>query len=443
MADGQLEVTTLAPDGSPRVLQRRPGAPPRLPTAPPDEIVDEAGYPCVVYADSREPTWGTLLVLCKEAQSPFFDRWARAFVARGLEVRRYRVEQMWQMPQTQTGAHIRVEDTVGYSVFRWGVHLGEAVTQARGCHDATRQIIRAAERKPVAACMWGHSEHWQRAPARACQEFGVATLHFEGAMFPRLSHLQHGRALDPGHAIVNRGGQYYEDASDIDAVWRAVRHEPLTDARELWLDTYLGAWCNARASKYGQAEAEAQIGAEDGRRVLFVPLQIDRDASLYHATAMVKTSRDLVEAVNAATSAVDWAVVVKPHPHDSVGHAHVSSEVTREGSVRVVHDANIHDCLRAADAVCGINSTVLLEACCYDRPAVCLGSSCFTGKGFTYDVRRKRALEKTLWAESPLAFTDEMHERFRRFLYMMFWEGNGGNGFFVDIDNFDAGRLVG
>jgi len=116
---------------------------------------------------------------------------------------------------------------------------------------------------------------------------------------------------------------------------------------------------------------------------------------------------------------------------------------TRHEHVRVLADVSIHDLLKGCDAVCGINSTVLLEALCCNKPAITLGSSCFTGKGFTVDVQEARTLGEVLRpGAGPRRVTEEQQRLFRRFLPMMLWEGNGGNGFFLDIDNFDAARLI-
>lgn len=444
-----LTVQKQAPDGALETLKQErveAGAP--RPTPQAGKGTDAAGYAFTIQ-EALHP-WGVVYVFCRTAQVGFFQNWGKAFARQGLEVRQYIVDGMYSEVQIAANALPPIPDEV--TAFSFARNAGKEPSireapelieqQARTLYEATRRVLAAATPKPLAACVWGHSEHWQRAPALACRDAGVSTLHAEGAMFPRPSHFEHGRPLDGGHAIINRGGQYYEDCTDIDTLWAAVKDEPLTPAQEARIDTYIESWRALKASKYGQP-GTPQFDAE-GRRVLFVPLQIDRDASLFYAREKVlSTGIELLGFVAECAAPAQWQIVAKVHPHDQPTGALRSCDA-RYGHLKVLADGNIHDLIGTADAVCGINSTVLLEACCYDKPAICLGSSCYTQKGFTYDVRSREKLTKLLrWDESPLEVGARQRESFRRFLHMMMWEGNGGNGFFVDIDSFDAARLVG
>lgn len=438
-----IEVTREDERGQQEVLKRV-----ELPATPVVDVgnaTDEAGYAFTLYEPPGGNGWGTVLMVCKGSQGPGFEAWGKAMAAQGLSVRRYLIEAAAAQlaPSAESEAAVG-DDVIDFTLFRYKGHdAAQVMQQARGAYSVVSKVLKAIWRKPLAVCVWGHSEHWYRAIAKAAHDAGVPTLHWEGAMFPRLSNLEHGRACDPGHAVVNCGGQYYEGAEDIEALWGELCDQPLSDAQQARVDQYIAAWCSAKASKYGQPPEKQDVDTE-GKRVLFVPLQIDGDASLYYTTGVVSTGVGLLDMLAECAPANLWTIIAKRHPHDNTSEAALNSREARHGHLHVLHEGNIHDCIQAADCVCGINSTVLLESMCYDKPVITLADSCFTGKGFTSDVRDERALARALrFDRKPLVVTEDMRGRFRRFLHMLMWEGNGGNGFLVDIDTFDAARLLG
>ncbi|MGD8238890.1 MAG: hypothetical protein PVH68_10075 [Armatimonadota bacterium] len=441
-----LEVFGWDEQGEPRLLRQTKAVAQRPPGqgVAASRGVDARGYAYTLHETAHACPWGTALILCRRAQQGFWNRWSEALATHGLETHGYIAEELLTDTRAPSGRWPTLpQDVVQFAAFRCGIPTAEAMRQARALYAATLRIIGALDERPLAAFMWGHSEHWDRAPALACRAARIPTLHAEGAMFPRLSRLEHGRQLDGGHAIINRGGQYYEDFSDIDRLWDSVGGEPLTPVQAARIEAYMAAWRTAKASKYGQPTEPPSVGST-GKRVLFVPLQIDRDASLFYATdKVVGKAVDLVELAASSASPIQWQIVAKRHPHDASTDAPLRALEARHEHLTVTDDANIHDLLAMADCVCGINSTVLMEALCYGKPVIALGSSCFSGRGFTFDIRDRASLRRALGPGARrLHMTDQRRRRFRRFLHMMMWEGNGGNGFFVDIDNFDAARLV-
>ncbi|MFQ5811309.1 MAG: hypothetical protein ACE5JM_16955, partial [Armatimonadota bacterium] len=441
-----LEVFGWDEQGEPRLL-RQTEAVAQRPAGPVVAVsrgVDACGYVYTRHEATHACPWGTGLVLCKRAQEGFWNKWSEGLAGQGLETRGYIVEELLATARASSGPSPTLpEDVVQFSAFRHGTERAEVMQQARALFAATLRILEALDERPLAAFMWGHSEHWHRAPALACRAAGIPTFHAEGAMFPRLNRLEHGRQLDGGHAIINRGGQYYESFSDIDRLWDNVGDEPLTPVQAARIEAYIAAWRRAKASKYGQPTGPPPTNSTR-KRVLFVPLQTDRDASLFYAREkVVSTATDLTKLVAECAAPERWQIIAKRHPHDASTDAPLRTLEARHEHLTIVDDANIHDLIALADAVCAINSTVLMEALCYDKPAVTLGSSCFTGKGFTFDIRDAASLRRALEPGAErLHMTDQHRRRFRRFLHMMMWEGNGGNGFFVDIDNFDAARLI-
>ena len=103
MHQPRLEVFGWDEQGAPRLL-RRAGSAPGEPSRKSSKVIDAAGYVCARYEAAYDCPWGTALVLCKHAQDGFWSKWAGAFAAQGLEVRKYLVEDLWRSTPDDDGA---------------------------------------------------------------------------------------------------------------------------------------------------------------------------------------------------------------------------------------------------------------------------------------------------------------------------------------------------
>jgi hypothetical protein len=142
------------------------------------------------------------------------------------------------------------------------------------------------------------------------------------------------------------------------------------------------------------------------RRVVFVPLQVQRDTNVLFHSDHVKSMGDLVVRVSRALPE-DAIAVVRRHPE----------EVDRVGlpalpNVRYVDDATAEAWCDAADLVVTVNSTVGLTALLRGRPVVALGRGLYANKGLCAEPEAGR-LDRAL--RDRATWMPPEWERVRRF----------------------------
>lgn len=135
-----------------------------------------------------------------------------------------------------------------------------------------------------------------------------------------------------------------------------IRVDPTLDA---WIDD----WRRRQIGDAGQP-SDAPAG------YIFVPLQDERDTNITLASPY-PTMDAFVTALSERFPRERF--IVRPHPH------YADVKITPRLNVQVTTEGALHAWLRGADAVVGINSTVLLEALAWDKPAHSVGVGLATG----------------------------------------------------------------
>ena len=102
---------------------------------------------------------------------------------------------------------------------------------------------------------------------------------------------------------------------------------------------------------------------------IFVPLQVETDSNILKNSS-IKRMKDLVKRV--ATIFKDEIIIVRPHPK------HPDVKLGRMANIRIDTRSGLHNLVKKARVVIGINSTVLLEALTYFKPVVALGKGLFS-----------------------------------------------------------------
>ncbi|HWL92696.1 MAG TPA: hypothetical protein VNT79_04105 [Phycisphaerae bacterium] len=109
---------------------------------------------------------------------------------------------------------------------------------------------------------------------------------------------------------------------------------------------------------------------------IFVPLQDERDTNITLASPY-RTMDAFVSALAGKFPTEHF--IVRPHPH----FADVA--LTPRSNVHVTTDGSLHQWLSNADAVVGINSTVLLESLAWNKPTHSVGVGLATGLDVMYE----------------------------------------------------------
>lgn len=120
----------------------------------------------------------------------------------------------------------------------------------------------------------------------------------------------------------------------------------------------------------------------DAERIIFVPLQVERDTNILFHSDEVKTMRQLIEALAGAVRGEDAVVIARRHPEE-VDRV----ELPELPNVRYIDEGTVEDWCDAADLVVTVSSTVGLTALMRGRPVVALGRALYTNKGLCREPR--------------------------------------------------------
>lgn len=213
--------------------------------------------------------------------------------------------------------------------------------------------------RPDVAFIWNGGSDGDHITADACRRRGIACRFGELGWFPQSQTVYFDREGTNARSSIRR-----VDLS---------RRPP--DPR---LDAWLAQW---------RSQQDASDPGERG--YIFVPLQDERDLNITLASPY-RTMEAFVSALARRFPAERF--IVRPHPQ----FREVSLE--RHDNVAVRDDGPLHGWLKHADAVVGINSTVLLEALAWGKPVHAVGEGVATGLDVLYEARKveQLALQRTI-----------------------------------------------
>ncbi|MCJ9428713.1 capsular polysaccharide biosynthesis protein [Kordiimonas marina] len=190
----------------------------------------------------------------------------------------------------------------------------------------------------------------------------------------------------PASLVLDRRGIYYDGTAESDLEHFLMTHgfhaRELKRGRSL-IETLLAS----RVSKYnvgvqGALDFKARAG---GRTVVLVPGQVESDASIRYGSPKIKSNAALLEAVRADMP--DAYIVFKPHPDVASGNREgaVPQDVLDRAADEVVTDADIIDCIDAAQEIHTMTSLTGFEALLRGRRVVTYGLPFYAGWGLTAD----------------------------------------------------------
>lgn len=187
----------------------------------------------------------------------------------------------------------------------------------------------------------------------------------------------------PVSLVLDQGGIYYDPASNS-TLERMLAMPILSDAALDRAARFRQAFVLMRMSKYNLGHSPLQVAAQ-GRRVLLVPGQVEDDASILRGSPVVRTNLALLQTVR--TAHPDAWILYKAHPDVVAGNRRgmVDTHVLMQLADQCVADANIIDCILAADEVHTMTSLSGFEALLHGRAVHCYGGPFYAGWGLTVD----------------------------------------------------------
>jgi capsular polysaccharide export protein len=206
----------------------------------------------------------------------------------------------------------------------------------------------------------------------------------------------------PVSLVLDKGGMYYDPASGSD-LETMLATQALNGGEIDRAARFRRAFVSMRASKYNLSHTPLDVQAK-GRRVILVPGQVEDDASIMRGSPVVRSNAALLEAVRNANP--DAYIIYKPHPDVVAGNRRGAVETAALARLadQCVMDANIIDCILAADEVHTMTSLAGFEALMHGRIVHCYGGPFYAGWGLTQDHfalphrRRQVSLDELVFA---------------------------------------------
>jgi capsular polysaccharide export protein len=187
----------------------------------------------------------------------------------------------------------------------------------------------------------------------------------------------------PVSLVLDQSGMYYDPASGS-ALERLLATQQL-DADDLARAArFRRDYVKLKLSKYNLSRSALDIDSR-GRKVLLVPGQVEDDASIRRGSPVVRSNLELLRAVRAANP--DACILYKAHPDVVAGNRQgaVPPEELAVLADQCVNEANIIDCILAADEVHTMTSLSGFEALLHGRTVHCYGGPFYAGWGLTVD----------------------------------------------------------
>lgn len=187
----------------------------------------------------------------------------------------------------------------------------------------------------------------------------------------------------PVSLVLDTSGMYYDPASGS-ALERLLDSQQLDTGDLARAARFREAYVSMKLSKYNLGRSSLRVDA-GGRRVLLVPGQVEDDASIMRGSPAVRSNLALLRAVRAANP--DACILYKAHPDVVAGNRRgaVPPDALAALADQCVNEANIIDCILAADEVHTMTSLSGFEALLHGRTVHCYGGPFYAGWGLTVD----------------------------------------------------------
>lgn len=199
----------------------------------------------------------------------------------------------------------------------------------------------------------------------------------------------------PLSLVLDKTGIYYDATrpSDLESLLTQSQLTAMQQQRAATLRLRLVA---SKVSKYNLGAAFVLPTEAAGKKVILVPGQVEDDASILTGTVSIRTNGELLRTVRERNPQA--YIIYKPHPDVLVGNrlGDIPEQDVRRWADSQALDADIIQCIQAADELHTLTSLSGFEALLHGKKVVCYGLPFYAGWGLTQDEhtcsRRTRSL---------------------------------------------------
>ncbi|RJT46758.1 capsular polysaccharide biosynthesis protein [Rahnella woolbedingensis] len=199
----------------------------------------------------------------------------------------------------------------------------------------------------------------------------------------------------PLSLVLDKSGIYY-DATRPSDLEQLLNNSTLTAFEQQRAAALRQRLVASKVSKYNLGAAFTLPVDAAGKTVILVPGQVEDDASILTGTLSLCTNGDLLRTVRERNP--DAYIIYKPHPDVLVGNrqGHIPAQDVSRWADSQALDADIIQCIQAADELHTLTSLSGFEALLHGKKVACYGMPFYAGWGLTQDEhscsRRLRSL---------------------------------------------------
>lgn len=191
--------------------------------------------------------------------------------------------------------------------------------------------------------------------------------------------------IRPSSIIFDEKGIYFDPSrpSDLEDM---LNHQTFTEDDLKRAQKIRREIVKHHVTKYN-IESNCQLEvADQNKKIIFVPGQVEDDASIILGAGFVKTNLDLLK--NARELNPDAYIIYKPHPDVSSGNrkGRVSKFDALEYADRVEQQASVISCINACNELHTITSLAGFDALLRKKKVVTYGQPFYAGWGLTTDL---------------------------------------------------------
>lgn len=222
------------------------------------------------------------------------------------------------------------------------------------------RVLRVNERvRPDCLVVWnGHTGYPANALRCLGYKLGIPMFFAERSVFPDGVFIDP-RGVNGNSELASMGAKALAD-SDLQPARASSTVTPAVTKHQVDLLRASGPWSTAQ-------------------RIVFVPLQVQKDTNILLHSPNTSKMDDLVRAAHATYGTPETAIVVRPHPEE----VDKDVKIPKLPNVYVDDSGDLQHWLELADVVVTVNSTVGLSALLRGKRVLSLGRGIFTGVGLT------------------------------------------------------------
>ncbi|UZH55642.1 CDP-glycerol glycerophosphotransferase family protein [Salinimicrobium tongyeongense] len=227
---------------------------------------------------------------------------------------------------------------------------------------------------PSLIIVWNGNDPRQLLLSRLCENLNIKTLFMERGTLPSLWFYDTKGVL--GNSTV---ANFRFDNAVFDITY--------TNRLELYQNWYFHTsetlW--EQPARNEQINIKDKFGIKSGQEIILFVGQVDNDIQTKLFSPYFKSNKDAFQWFINYGVKDDYFVIGKHHPKSQVSVSHYREAIGINENIVWTDELKLDECLKVADFVVTVNSSVIFDALLFGKPVLSLGTTILDGKNILYE----------------------------------------------------------